>query len=62
MKCRCIKDYRDRNVSFKVNEIYEFFSVITSSQYPPIYKIHNGSRGQKVFDHLEFKTYFRITA
>jgi hypothetical protein len=62
MKCRCIKEYRDRNVDFKVNEIYECFTVTTSSQYPPVYKIYNGSHGQKIFDHIEFKTYFRISA
>jgi hypothetical protein len=62
MKCRCIKDYRDSNVNFKVNEIYEFITVTTSSQYPPLYKIYNGKRAQKIFNHIEFKTYFRMAA
>ncbi len=60
MKCRCIKDYKDGNVDFRVNEIYEFFTVSTSSQYPPVYKIYNGSHGQKIFDHKEFKNHFRV--
>ena len=62
MKCRCIKAYRDDKVSFKVNEIYDAHTVLTSGRYPPVYRIYNSHLGQKVFDHSEFREHFRITA
>ena len=62
MKCKCIKDYRDRNVDFKANEVYEYISVPTSSRFPPVYKIHNGKIGQISITHNEFKKHFRRVA
>lgn len=62
MKCKCIKDYGEGNVDFKANEVYEYITVPTSSQFPPVYEIYNGKLRQKIFSHAEFKTYFRRAA
>lgn len=62
MKCKCLRDYRDGNVDFKANEIYEFVTIPTSSRFPPVYRIYNGKLGQKAFTYSEFKTYFRRVA
>ena len=61
MKCKCIKDYSDRNVDFKANEVYEYITVPTSSQFPPVYEIYDGKLRQKIFSNDEFKIYFRRT-
>jgi len=62
MKCKCIKDYRDDNVDFKANEVYDYISVPTSGRFPPVYKIYNGKIGQTSVTHTEFKTHFRRVA
>jgi hypothetical protein len=62
MKCRCIKNYNNGHVNFKLNELYEYVTIPTSFRYPPVYKIFNGMRNYKNFTYSEFNEYFTTAA
>ncbi len=62
MKCRCIKNYNDGNVNFKINELYEYMTMPTSLRYPVVYMIYNGTHKYKSFTYTEFNEYFRMAA
>ena len=62
MKCRCIKNYYDGYVNFKINELYEYMTMPTSLRYPVVYMIYNGTHKYKSFTYTEFNQYFKKAA
>ncbi len=62
MKCRCIKNYNDGQVNFKLNELYEYMIMPTSFRYPVVYMIFNGTHKYKNLTYSEFNEYFSRAA
>jgi hypothetical protein len=58
-KCKCIKQFNDKMVSFSENYFYDYDYIPTVADYPATYRVYNDLKSFRRFSLIEFKQYFK---
>ena len=59
-KCKCIKQFDDKKISFCENYFYDYDYIPTVADHSAAYRVYNNMKSFRNFSLVEFKHYFKI--